>query len=176
MVRLLTWLVAQLEKEYQMEVENSRKLQSLSSSRLGASQGPSSSSAAAVAATSTRSPEEIEKDDASLRIYEDLTELQIVNVKVKHGKAGKEVTLNCLHTNKAAARSESISSRGRREVWPRTLGSQLAQDCRNDSCAFFLVRDANRPQLSSSSSEHTTSGPTIPPDLGHRKSLISPRI
>lgn len=103
-------LDAQLEKEYKAEIENSRKLQSqsqtLSTSRLGVSQNLGSSSANGSVAPPVTSPEELEKDVVSLRFYEDLTELQIVNVKIKSGKAGKDVTLNCLHTNRAAARSE----------------------------------------------------------------------
>lgn len=92
--------VTQLEKEYKAEVEHSRKLQaqSASSSRMGASQGSS--------ALSTTAQEESEKDAMSLRFYEDLTELAIVNVRIKVGKAGKDATLNCLLTNKLAARSE----------------------------------------------------------------------
>jgi hypothetical protein len=49
--------------------------------------------------------EESEKDAICLAFYEDMTELQIVNVKVrKDPKTGKEATLNCLHTNLAQNR------------------------------------------------------------------------
>jgi hypothetical protein len=70
-------------------VEHSRRLQANANR---SSAAPTSS--AAVFTT----PEEAEKDAKAIRLYEDLTELNISNVKIKPGKYGKEVVFNCVQT------------------------------------------------------------------------------
>lgn len=77
-------LVSTVEKEYKFEMEQHSRLQS-------------SSRTPAVTSVST-TPEEAAKDAASLKLYEDLTDLQIVSVKIVEGKQGKEITFNCLQT------------------------------------------------------------------------------
>jgi hypothetical protein len=55
-----------------------------------------------------KASEESEIDNACLRLYEDLTELNVANVKIKDGgKSGKEIVFNCIQTH--AGKSESIS-------------------------------------------------------------------
>ena len=82
--------VTQLEKEYQAEVQQSRSLQA---STRGA---PNLSASTSIPPLT----EEAEKDAVCLSLYEDMTELQIINVKLRRdAKNGKEATLNCLHTN-----------------------------------------------------------------------------
>jgi hypothetical protein len=79
-----------LEKEYKAEVEQSRTLQA------------STRTAPNLSASTSIPPltEESEKDAICLSLYEDMTELQILNVKLKRdAKSGKEATLNCLHTS-----------------------------------------------------------------------------
>lgn len=79
-----------MEKEYKAEVEQSRTLQA------------STRGAPNLAASTSIPPltEEAEKDAVCLSLYEDMTELQIINVKLRRDpKIGKEVILNCLHTN-----------------------------------------------------------------------------
>ena len=91
-----------LEKEYKAEQQHSQSLQSQLSSK-----PPSSSTIAAAVSTS---PGEAEKDAACLRLYEDLSELCVANVKVNDaGKAGKDVTFNCVQTR--GPRSESLPDR-----------------------------------------------------------------
>ncbi|RSH95076.1 hypothetical protein EHS25_000162 [Saitozyma podzolica] len=85
--------ITSLEREYKAEVEHSRSLQ--------ASKASGSSSGASVAQTSAASssiPEEAEKDQQAIRLYEDLTDLNISNVKVRPAKHGKEVVFNCVQT------------------------------------------------------------------------------
>ena len=61
---------------------------------------------AAIPAVSTTNEDAV-KDAASLRLYEDITELLIANVKViEGGKNGKETIYHCVQTH--GARSESI--------------------------------------------------------------------
>ena len=82
--------VSSLEREYRAEVEHSRALQSSTKtapSALAASTGPIATD-----------DEEAAKDAESLKLYEDLSELAITNVKIKHGKGGKEVTFTCVQT------------------------------------------------------------------------------
>ncbi len=81
--------VSSLERECKAEVEHSRSLQAAAKS------GPAASLAASVSTT----PEEADKDSQSLKLYEDMTDLNIMNVKIKSGgKNGKEVTFNCVQT------------------------------------------------------------------------------
>jgi hypothetical protein len=47
-----------------------------------------------------KASEESEIDNACLRLYEDLTELNVANVKIKDGgKSGKEIVFNCIQTH-----------------------------------------------------------------------------
>ncbi len=58
-----------------------------------------SGSAPSLAASVSTTREEAEKDVQSLKLYEDMTDLNIMNVKIKSGgKNGKEVTFNCVQT------------------------------------------------------------------------------
>ena len=78
-----------MEREFKAEVEHSRSLQASTRS------APTPSLSASVSVD----PEEAEKDAQSLKIYEDITDLCITNVKVKSGgKNGKDVTFNCIQT------------------------------------------------------------------------------
>ncbi|WVR08905.1 hypothetical protein IAU60_005964 [Kwoniella sp. DSM 27419] len=79
--------IAQVTREYKAEVEQSRLMQS--------TRGGSAAPAPAATTVST-TPEEAEKDAKSLALYEDLTMLNIANVKIKQGKAGSETTFNCI--------------------------------------------------------------------------------
>ncbi|WVN87828.1 uncharacterized protein L203_103023 [Cryptococcus depauperatus CBS 7841] len=78
--------IINLEREYKAEVEHSRSLQA--SSKIPAS--------APTTTALSNTPEEAEKDAASLGLYEDLTLLNIANVKIKPGRYGKERTFNCV--------------------------------------------------------------------------------
>ncbi|CAD6574243.1 MAG: hypothetical protein TREMPRED_001069 [Tremellales sp. Tagirdzhanova-0007] len=81
--------ILSLEREIKAEVEHSRLLQAT------AKAGGAPSLAASISTT----PEEAEKDAQSLKLYEDMTDLNIMNVKIKQGaKNGKEVTFNCVQT------------------------------------------------------------------------------
>lgn len=81
--------VSSLEREFQAEVEHSRSLQA----------SAKSNGALTLAASVSTTPEEAEKDVQSLKLYEDMTDLNIMNVKIKSGgKNGKEVTFNCIQT------------------------------------------------------------------------------
>ncbi|WVQ74468.1 hypothetical protein IAR50_004069 [Cryptococcus sp. DSM 104548] len=85
-----------LQKEYKTEIENSRSLQA------SAKSAPASQSASATGPTF----EDAEMDSASLRLYEDLTLLNIMSVKIQKGKYGnKEKTFNCV----MAANGTSLS-------------------------------------------------------------------
>ncbi|KAK4689382.1 hypothetical protein P7C73_g745, partial [Tremellales sp. Uapishka_1] len=46
----------------------------------------------------TSQSEESEKDDLTMKLYEDMTDLNIMNVRVKPGRYGKEVTFNCVQS------------------------------------------------------------------------------
>lgn len=83
------WLtsVITVEKEYKFEVEQHRK---------------STKGTLAISTT----PEEADKDAASLKLYEDLTDLGIMNVKIVQGKNGKEYTFNCIQTVGGRSRSD----------------------------------------------------------------------
>jgi len=74
--------VTHVEKEYKFEMEQHKKV------------AKNTTTTPAVSTT----PEEAEKDAASLKLYEDLTDLGILNVKVVQGKNGKEYTFNCIQT------------------------------------------------------------------------------
>ncbi|WOO83720.1 uncharacterized protein LOC62_05G007241 [Vanrija pseudolonga] len=75
-----------LQRDYDAEVEHSRSLQS---------QRASSANPPAPAPNS----EEAEKDQLSVRLYEDISGLAILNINVKQTNAGKEVICNCLQTS-----------------------------------------------------------------------------
>ncbi|WWC72926.1 uncharacterized protein I206_106890 [Kwoniella pini CBS 10737] len=88
--------ISELQKQYQVEVEYSKSLiagkQQLNSSTnksLGASTSTTNT-------TYSTNPEEAAKDAASLALYEDLTLLQIANVKIKPARIGKEEIFNCI--------------------------------------------------------------------------------
>lgn len=87
--------VTSLEREYKAEVEHSRSLQASKASGSGSG---SSAAAAQPSAASLSIPEEAEKDQQAIRLYEDLTDLNISNVKVRPAKHGKEVVFNCVQT------------------------------------------------------------------------------
>lgn len=78
----------QLKQELKAEIEHSKAASKLSAST------------SAAPAQTAQLPEEVEKNEASLRLYEDLTDLQIYNVHLKHGekKSSKETTYNCVQT------------------------------------------------------------------------------
>lgn len=63
----------------------------------------------------TADPEESAKDNESLKLYEDLTDLSIANVKIKSGKGGKEVTFNCIQTIEGRSMDIMLSVDGRSE-------------------------------------------------------------
>ena len=85
-----------LEREYKAEVKHSQNLQA---SRSG--------TAPAAGVVGGITPEEAAKDAACLRLYEDLSDLSVPNVKIRDtGKAGKEIVYNCIQTY--AGRSELI--------------------------------------------------------------------
>ncbi|GFZ47185.1 hypothetical protein JCM24511_04928 [Saitozyma sp. JCM 24511] len=87
--------ITSLEREYKAEVEHSRSLQASKASGSGSG---SSAAAAQPSAASLSIPEEAEKDQQAIRLYEDLTDLNISNVKVRPAKHGKEVVFNCVQT------------------------------------------------------------------------------
>ena len=90
-----------LEREIKAEVEHSRSLQAAAKS------GGAPSLAASVSTT----PEEAEKDAQSLKLYEDMTDLNIMNVKIKSGgNNGKEVTFNCVQTVEGRSKSSALGS------------------------------------------------------------------
>ncbi|KAK1922717.1 hypothetical protein DB88DRAFT_496076 [Papiliotrema laurentii] len=77
-----------LEREYKAEVKHSQNLQA---SRSG--------TAPAAGVVGGITPEEAAKDAACLRLYEDLSDLSVPNVKIRDtGKAGKEIVYNCIQT------------------------------------------------------------------------------
>ena len=79
-----------LDKDYRAEQEHSRSLQAeLQASKSGSK----------LAQSVSTTPDEAEKDAQCLRLYEDLTDICVVSVKVEQGgKGGKEVVFNCIHT------------------------------------------------------------------------------
>ncbi|OCF32395.1 hypothetical protein I316_05820 [Kwoniella heveanensis BCC8398] len=82
--------IAQITREYKAEVEHSRTLQASSSGK-GTSAAPTQS-----IGDFSATPEEAAKDAKSLALYEDLTLLNIANVKIKSTKNGDETTFNCI--------------------------------------------------------------------------------
>lgn len=88
-----------MQREYEQEVAQSRKLQKEAR--------PSQSVAPAAPPKGAMSSEESEKDHASLALYEDLTTLTILNVRIRKGSTGKEVLFSCMQT--ADGRSELIN-------------------------------------------------------------------
>lgn len=54
--------------------------------------------------------EESDKDHRSLKLYEDLSDLSIINVKIKTGANGEEVSYNCVQT--VEGRSKLITVHG----------------------------------------------------------------
>ncbi|KAL0247818.1 hypothetical protein I308_103896 [Cryptococcus tetragattii IND107] len=78
--------IVNLEREYKAEVEHSRSLQD-------SSKNPSSTLASD---SVSQTLEEAEKDHASLALYEQLSLMNIVNVKIKDSRFGKERTFNCV--------------------------------------------------------------------------------
>lgn len=98
-------LVAELQKQVEDEVKFSRQLQA---------QAKSATSGAAPT-TIGGSSEESAKDAASLRLYEDITDLNIVNVTItENPKRGKEIVFNCIQTHggKSELRSSCMPSDG----------------------------------------------------------------
>ncbi|WVQ93044.1 hypothetical protein IAU59_000108 [Kwoniella sp. CBS 9459] len=86
--------IAQLQREYKAEVEHSRSLQAAAGKGTSSS-APAGPSSAINTNTNTMS-EEAAKDAKSLALYEDLTMLNIANVKIKSTKIGDETTFNCI--------------------------------------------------------------------------------
>lgn len=80
-----------MKQDFEAEVKRSQALQA--TAKL-------SSSTSTAPAASGPVPEELEKNEASLRLYEDFTDLQIYNVQIKQGekKGSKETTYNCVQT------------------------------------------------------------------------------
>ncbi|EIW65816.1 hypothetical protein TREMEDRAFT_66185 [Tremella mesenterica DSM 1558] len=99
--------ISQLERDYKAEVAHSRSLQA-------------SSNRNPLAASVSTTPEEADKDAQSLKLYEDLTDLNITNVKIKTGKAGKEVTFICVQT--VEGRSLNFKLRAYNEPDPSLVG------------------------------------------------------
>ncbi|WVF65371.1 hypothetical protein IAT40_000098 [Kwoniella sp. CBS 6097] len=83
--------IAQIQREYKAEVEHSRSLQASNSKNTAAPTAGSTSTA-----NSSINPEEAAKDTKSLALYEDLTMLNIANVKIKPTKTGDETAFNCI--------------------------------------------------------------------------------
>ena len=79
--------VSTLEREYKAEVEHSRQLQA-----------GKPSAAFSTSATQAVPAEEAEKDQQSLMLYEELTDLNIIHVNIESTKSGKKVTYNCIQT------------------------------------------------------------------------------
>ena len=91
-----------LDKEYKAEQEHSKALQA---------QILAVRSGSKLAQSVSTTPDDAEKDVASLRLYEDLTEMAIVNVKIEHGgKGGKEIIYNCIHTREGKSERTGTSS------------------------------------------------------------------
>ncbi|WWC91038.1 uncharacterized protein L201_005978 [Kwoniella dendrophila CBS 6074] len=92
--------ILELQKQYKVEVEYSKSLiekqQSLNSSTLGNKNALNSSTSNKPSSNISLTPEEAEKDASSLALYEDLTLLNITNVKIKPARIGKEEIFNCL--------------------------------------------------------------------------------
>ncbi|WWC63847.1 uncharacterized protein I303_106452 [Kwoniella dejecticola CBS 10117] len=105
--------ISELQKQYNAEVEYSKSLiagkQSLNSST-NKSLGASTNSAPSY----STNPEEAAKDAASLALYEDLTLIQIANVKIKPARIGNEEVFNCILS--ADGRSLNFKLRCYREV------------------------------------------------------------
>lgn len=82
--------VTTLQREYDEEVAHSRQMQRANEKR------PS----VPVASASAEAPssEESEKDQQSLRFYEDATGFTILNVNLKETAAGKDITMSCLQS------------------------------------------------------------------------------
>ncbi|WRT69248.1 uncharacterized protein IL334_006232 [Kwoniella shivajii] len=83
--------IAELQREHKAEVEHSRSLLQSQSSLKNSTSAPTQSSSIV-----STTPEEAAKDAASLALYEDLTLLNIANVKIKPAKVGKDETFNCV--------------------------------------------------------------------------------
>ncbi|KAL1406208.1 hypothetical protein Q8F55_007899 [Vanrija albida] len=79
--------ITTIQREYDAEVKHSRSLQK---ERASSANPP---------APAPPSSEEAEKDQLSVRLYEDISGLAILNINVKQTNAGKEVTCNCLQTS-----------------------------------------------------------------------------
>ncbi|WWD06937.1 hypothetical protein V865_005034 [Kwoniella europaea PYCC6329] len=82
--------ILELQKQIQAEVTYSKSL--IEKQQLNSSTNKYPSSSAAV----NTSAEEAAKDAASLALYEDLTLLNITNVKIRPARIGKEEIFNCL--------------------------------------------------------------------------------
>jgi hypothetical protein len=87
-----------LDKLYQAEQAESRKL---IAARSGAGAGATASGTGAAAEPAESREDEARIDQASLRLYEDLADLSIANVRMKDGRYGgkdKEYTFTCVQT------------------------------------------------------------------------------
>ncbi|OCF56279.1 hypothetical protein L486_06220 [Kwoniella mangroviensis CBS 10435] len=82
--------ILELQKQIQAEVTYSKSLIEKQQLNSSTNKHPSSSAAA------NASAEEAAKDAASLALYEDLTLLNITNVKIRPARIGKEEIFNCL--------------------------------------------------------------------------------
>lgn len=92
-------------------MENSRKLQQTINARPSAAAGAEAASSSA-AGSSAQASQEQEKDAQSLRLYEDLTDLAIVDVKIRQERSGKEVIYNCVQTTDKRSTSLPWQLRG----------------------------------------------------------------
>lgn len=88
-----------MEREHKAEIEHSRRTLQTSTSK------PTASTSAI-----SINPEEAEKDAASLKLYEDITDLNITSVKIKPAKGGKDVVFNCVQTVEGRSASPFLFS------------------------------------------------------------------
>lgn len=118
----LTPPVNTLQRDYDAEVKHSRSLQS---QRAGSANPPAPAP----------NSEEAEKDQLSVRLYEDISGLAILNINVKQTNAGKEVVCNCLQT--------SIEGRSKCDVEGRCQSLTRGSRLRVQAPHIQRVRQAN---------------------------------
>lgn len=97
--RSLTASVSTLQKEYEAEVSNSRRFLNASTTNAPSVREPVNNASA-----------ESDLDHRSLKLYEDLCDLSIVNVKIKNGANGEEVSFNCVQTVEGRSTSQTITA------------------------------------------------------------------
>lgn len=126
--------MSRIQREYEQEVAQSRKLQKEAR--------PSVPVAPVASASAPASSEESQKDHASLSLYEDLTGLTMLNVRIRKGASGKEVLYSCMQTTDG--RSELYLSASWFNSNPQALRSSCART------TSLTARQINGPSSSSS--------------------------